>query len=386
MFKEDENISKPCSRLLLLLYLELLYFFPLFFSGLLIYDIIETSLFRGIDMIETIYFGTYTRRLSQGIYQADFDTETGQLSNLKLFAAEPSPTYLAFDQANHLYTVGSKDGQGGIAAYQTDGTLLNHVVEEGAPHCYVAVDEKRSLVYGANYHKGQVLVYKRKEDGSLVLTDMDQHSGHGPHENQTSPHVHYTDLTPDQYLVTCDLGTDEVITYDVNPEGKLTKLATYNCNPGAGARHLVFHHHYKIAYLICELNSTIEVLIYDGVGEFEQMQVISTLPDDFNGFNATAAIRLSKDGKFLYASNRGHDSIAVYSILADGSLELLEIVPTNGKNPRDFDLSPDQEFLITVHQDSDNATVFKRNPETGRLAELSNEFHVPEAVCIHFSN
>ena len=336
-------------------------------------------------MKEIVYFGTYTRRISQGIYKADFDTETGKLSNLELFATEPSPTYLAFDQHQHLYTVGSHDDKGGIAAYKTDGALLNHVVEEGAPHCYVAVDETRSLVYGANYHKGQVLVYKRKEDGCLELADKVQHTGHGPHENQSSPHVHYTDLTPDQYLVTCDLGTDEVTTYDVNLEGKLTKLATYNCNPGAGARHLVFHHHYKIAYLICELNSTIEVLIYDGVGEFEQMQVISTLPDDYDGFNGTAAIRLSKDGKFLYASNRGHDSIAVYSILADGSLELLEIVPTHGKNPRDFDLSPDQEFLIAVHQDSDNATVFKRNPETGRLAELSNEFQVPEAVCIIFT-
>ena len=216
-------------------------------------------------MKETVYFGTYTRRISQGIYKADFDTETGKLANLKLFAAEPSPTYLAFDQDQHLYTVGSHDGKGGIAAYKTDGSLLNHVVEEGAPHCYVAVDEKRSLVYGANYHKGQVLVYKRKEDGSLELADIDQHTGHGPHENQTSPHVHYTDLTPDQYLVTCDLGTDQVTTYDVSPEGQLKKLASYNSNPGAGARHLVFHHHYKIAYLICELNSTIEVLIYDGV-------------------------------------------------------------------------------------------------------------------------
>ena len=337
-------------------------------------------------MKEIVYFGTYTRRTSQGIYMADFDTDTGKLSNLELFASESSPTYLAFDQQQHLYTVGSRDDKGGIAAYKTDGTLLNHVVEEGAPHCYVAVDETRGLVYGANYHKGQVLVYKRKEDGSLELADKVQHTGHDPHENQASPHVHYTNLTPDQYLVTCDLGTDEVITYDVDLEGKLTKLATYNCTPGAGARHLVFHHHFKIAYLICELNSTIEVLIYDGVGEFEQMQVISTLPDDYSGFNATAAIHLSKDGKFLYASNRGHDSIAVYSILADGSLELLEIVPTHGKNPRDFDLTPDQEFLIAVHQDSDNATVFKRNPETGRLAELSNEFQVPEAVCIRFSN
>ena len=337
-------------------------------------------------MKETVYFGTYTRRTSQGIYKADFDTETGQLANLELFAAEPSPTYLAFDQNQHLYTVGSQDDKGGIAAYQTDGTLLNHVVEEGAPHCYVAVDEKRNLVYAANYHKGQVLVYKRQEDGSLLLSDVDQHSGQGPHENQASPHVHFTDLTPDHYLVTCDLGTDQVITYDLDQEGKLSKLYTYHSQPGAGSRHIIFHNHYKIAYLICELNSTIEVLIYDGVGEFERMQVISTLPDGYEGFNGTAAIRLSKDGKYLYASNRGHDSIAVYTILADGSLELLEIVPTHGQTPRDFDLTPDQEFVIAVHQDSDNATVFKRNPETGRLAELSNYFHVPEAVCISFAN
>ena len=335
-------------------------------------------------MKETVYFGTYTRRTSQGIYKADFDTETGQLSHLKLFANEPSPTYLAFDDTNHLYTVGSKDGQGGIAAYQTDGTLLNHVVEEGAPHCYVSVDDKRNLVYAANYHKGQVLVYKRKEDGSLELAAMDQHSGHGPHENQASPHVHFADLTPDKYLLTCDLGTDQVTTYDLSSEGQLTEIATYHSNPGAGPRHLVFHHHYKIAYLICELNSTIEVLIYDGVGEFERIQTISTLPEGFNDFNGTAAIRLSKDGKYLYASNRGHDSIVVYTILADGSLELLEFVPTNGKTPRDFDLTPDQEFLLVVHQDSDNVTVFKRNSENGRLAELSNDFQVPEAVCIAF--
>ncbi|KXW15041.1 3-carboxymuconate cyclase [Streptococcus pneumoniae] len=336
-------------------------------------------------MKETVYFGTYTRRTSQGIYKADFDTETGQLSNLELFAAEPSPTYLAFDQHQHLYTVGSQDDKGGIAAYQTDGTVLNHVVEEGAPHCYVAVDEKRDLVYAANYHKGQVLVYKRQEDGSLLLSDMDQHSGQGPHENQASPHVHYTDLTPDHYLVTCDLGTDQVITYDLDQEGKLSKLYTYHSKPGAGSRHIIFHNHYKIAYLICELNSTIEVLIYDGVGEFERMQVISTLPEAYEGFNGTAAIHLSKDGKYLYASNRGHDSIAVYTILADGSLELLEIVPTHGQTPRDFDLTPDQKFLIVVHQDSDNVTVFKRNCDNGRLAELSNDFHVPEAVCIRFA-
>ena len=290
-------------------------------------------------MTQTVYFGTYTRRDSKGIYKADFNSNKGTLENLTLLAEEPSPTYLAFDKAGHLYSVGAKDGQGGIAAFDQAGQLLNHVVEEGAPLCYVAVDEERDLVYGANYHKGQVLVYRRLADGKLELADSASHQGQGPHANQASAHVHYADLTPDQYLITCDLGTDEVTTYDVTEDGKIAPLDTYKCAAGAGARHIVFHHHYKIAYLICELNSTIEVLIYDGVGHFEHLQTVSTLPEDFEGANGTAAIRLSADGKFLYGSNRGHDSLVVYKILADGSLELIQIVPTNGQNPRDFNIT-----------------------------------------------
>ncbi|MBP2622508.1 lactonase family protein [Streptococcus oricebi] len=335
-------------------------------------------------MTQTVYFGTYTRRNSQGIYKADLDPTSGHLSQLTLVAAEPSPTYLAFDQAGHLYSVGSKDGQGGIVALDQKGQVINHLVSEGAPLCYVAVDEKRQLVYGANYHKGQVLVYQKQADGSLTLADSDTHQGHGPHENQASAHVHFSDLTPDNYLITCDLGTDQVITYDVSPEGKISKLGSYQAAPGAGARHIVFHHFFKMAYLICELNSTIEVLAYDGMGDFEHLQTISTLPEDYTGPNGTAALRLSADGRFLYGSNRGHDSIVVYKIVGDGMLELVEIVPTQGNNPRDFNITPDQNYLIAVHQDSDNATVFKRNPETGKLTELSHDFYVPEAVCVAF--
>ena len=145
-------------------------------------------------MKETVYFELIHVGLPKG-FTSRLRYRNWSAFKSRTFAAEPSPTYLAFDQHQHLYTVGSQ-GDKGIAAYQTDGTLLNHVVEEGAPHCYVAVDEKRDLVYAANYHKGQVLVYKRQEDGRLLLSDVDQHSGQGPHENQASPHVHYTDLTP----------------------------------------------------------------------------------------------------------------------------------------------------------------------------------------------
>lgn len=334
--------------------------------------------------MHTIYFGTYTRRASKGIYAADFDETTGSLSNTRVWAEEANPTYLAIAADSSVYTVGAKDGLGGIAAYTAEGSLINHVVEEGAPLCYVAVDEDRQLVYGANYHKGQILVYKKEADGSLTLADQVTHTGSGPHENQTSPHVHFTDLTPDKHLVACDLGTDQVVTYQVSAEGKLTHLASYNSAPGAGPRHLVFHPTNKIAYLMCELNSTIEVLIYDGMGQFEHMQTISTLPESHTDFNGTAAIRISADARFLYGSNRGHDSIAVYEILADASLALLEIVPTNGKTPRDFTLSPDQGHLIVAHQDSDNVTVFARNTETGRLTEISHDFVIPEAVCTYF--
>lgn len=335
-------------------------------------------------MSQSIYFGTYTKRESKGIYKAQFDPETGNLSNLELVAAEPNPTFIAFSEKGNLYSVGAQDGKGGIASFTADFQPLNHVVEEGAPLCYVSVDDKRQLVYGANYHKGQVLVYKIEDDGQLSLIDQDTHEGKGPHENQASPHVHFADLTPDQYLITCDLGTDSLHTYEVSNQGKLTLLHHYQTAPGAGPRHLVFHPHHKIAYLINELNATIDVLFYDGMGEFEHFQTVSTLPEDYDGQKWASAIKLSADGKFLYASNRAHNSIAVFEVIADGSLKLIEIVPTDGLNPRDFTLSPDQHYLIAAHQDSPNATVFKRDPETGRLSSLSHDFYVPEAVCTVF--
>lgn len=335
-------------------------------------------------MSQSIYFGTYTKKESKGIYKAQFDPETGNLSDLELVAAEPNPTFIAFSEKGNLYSVGAQDGKGGIASFTADFQPLNHVVEEGAPLCYVSVDDKRQLVYGANYHKGQVLVYKIEGDGQLSLIDQDTHEGKGPHENQASPHVHFADLTPDQYLITCDLGTDSLHTYEVSDQGELTLLHHYQTAPGAGPRHLVFHPHHKIAYLINELNATIDVLFYDGMGEFEHFQTVSTLPEDYDGQKWASAIKLSADGKFLYASNRAHNSIAVFEVIADGSLKLIEIVPTDGLNPRDFTLSPDQHYLITAHQDSPNATVFKRDPETGRLSSLSHDFYVPEAVCTVF--
>lgn len=337
-------------------------------------------------MKQTLILGTYTRRKSQGIYQITLDTDDETLTDLQLVVPETSPTYLTKSAAGRLYSVTSVEDKGGCSAYDTDMHFLNAVTEDGAPLCYVAVDDKRHLVYGANYHKGEVNVYKLMEDGRLVAADSLYHDEPcGSHENQDKPHVHYTDLTPDDRLAVCDLGTDRVYTYDVSSEGKLTEVAVYIAEDGTGPRHLAFHPNHDIAYLFGELDSTVTVLRYEAAtGSFTQLQKISTLPSDFNDFNGGAAIRVSSDGRFVYASNRGHNSIAVFATNSDGThLELQQLIATEGDFPRDFNLDQTENFLICANQNSDNLTLYRRNPETGQLALLEKDVFAPEAVCVY---
>jgi 6-phosphogluconolactonase len=340
-------------------------------------------------MKECILFGGYTKRIGRGIYSLLLDTKKKSLDYIQLIAIEPSPTYLAVDQKNHLYTVGAIEDEGGIAAFDISGTYaipLNHVVEKNkSPLCYVAVDEKRNLVYGSNFHQGIVYVYKKDEDGSLKLANSVQLTGNGgPHENQKGPHAHYSDLTPDGRLVVCDLGNDSVYTYDVKKDGTLTEIALYKSTPGAGSRHLIFNPNKYTAYLICELNSTIEVLNYKKEdGTFSNLKTLSTIPDDFTGFNSAAAIRISKDGRFLYASNRGHNSIISFKVSPNGrNLTFLELTDTRGEFPRDFNFSQEENFLIVVNQNSDNITLFARNKKTGRLTLLQENQFLPAGTCV----
>lgn len=340
--------------------------------------------------MQKMILGSYTKKDSQGIYSVELDTKAKKLTNVQPLIKEDNPTFVAISNKDIIYAV-SKDGDlGGVAAYakNDDGsyTFLNRVTEEGAPPCYVAVDENRQLVYGANYHKGVITSYQINADGSLVLADRIEHTGNGPHENQNGPHAHYADLTPDNRLVACDLGNDTVYTYDVTNEGKLTEVATFKANPGTGPRHIVFHPDGKTAYLFGELSNEVVVLSYDqSTGSFNEEQVISTLPADFNEFNGGAAIRISKDGKFLYASNRGHNSLAVYQVSADGkTIELIQLISVEGDFPRDFDITPDQNFIVLANQNTDNLTLFERNIETGQLTLIEKDVVAPEIVCVQF--
>lgn len=341
-------------------------------------------------MITNILLGTYTKKTSEGIYSLQLNTDNGQLSPATTLIKEDNPTYLAVSKADALFSVTKEGDQGGVSAYKKNaaGTyeLVNKVLAPGAPVCYVAVDEPRQLVYGANYHKGDVTVYKINEDQSLTLTDTVHHDGSGPHENQASAHAHYADLTPDNRLVVCDLGTDGVYTYDVTAAGTLREVAVYQAAPGTGPRHLVFHPNNKVAYLFGELASTIVVLDYDKqTGVFTTKQTLSTLPKEHTDFNGGAAIRISADGKFLYASNRGHNSIVVYQIdAAKQTLTTIQHISTEGDFPRDFNLDPTGEFVVAVNQNTDNLTLYKRDQANGKLTLLQKDILAPEAVCVVF--
>lgn len=333
--------------------------------------------------------GTYTRRVSEGIYSIELNTESKKLENLSLVAKVGSPTYLDTNEDKSIiYAIISENDQGGLVSlvkqadgsYEREATVLN----EGAAPCYVAYDKTRDLVYTANYHKGEVSVYKTDAKGKLEITDTVQHEGSSSHENQEGPHAHYSDLTPDnKYVVVCDLGTDKVYTYDVSEDGKLNEVAQFKVASGTGPRHLVFHPTLNVAYVFGELSSDILILDYDTeTGEFSLLQTISTIPYDHTSFNGGAAIRISNDGKFLYASNRGHDSIVSFATGDDGKLKLLGYAPTEGEIPRDFNLDPTEQYLVVGHQDSDNLTLFERNAEDGSLTLLQKDVEAPEVVCV----
>ncbi|WP_161878760.1 lactonase family protein [Alkalibacterium sp. MB6] len=342
-------------------------------------------------MTQTILLGTYTKKDSKGIYSIQLDTQKKSLDLLKEEAHIGNPTYLdGTDDLSLLFSVAKTEDKGGIASFRK-GELGNYLamdtfMEEGAPPCYVAYDSDRELVYTANYHTGEVAVFSTNSEGELTLVDKVKHSGSSVHDNQKGPHAHYFDLTPDKdFLVACDLGTDEVITYSLTMDHKLQPVASVKMPAGTGPRHIVFHPQKPYAYVMGELSSEVVVLSYDkDEGRFDSIQTITSIPEDHTGFNGAAAIRMSSDGKFLYASNRGHDSLVVYAIKENGTLELVEYVPTEGKTPRDFNLDPSEQFIVVAHQDTDNLTLFERNKADGTLTMLQKDVYAPEVICVTF--
>ena len=341
-------------------------------------------------MKESILFGTYTKKTSTGIHRAQLDTIEKKVTDAIPYIKVENPTYLTKSDKNILYTVSKRSELGGLSAFDvtTDNPLfLNDVSAEGAPPAYVAVDNARQLVYSSNYHKGLISISKIQADGSLSLISETANEGHGPKPEQTSSHIHFTDLTPDNRLVVCDLGTDQLLTFDVSDDGAIKQVAEYRSAPGFGSRHIVFHKNGKLAYLAGELSSEVTLLSYNQTdGSFKEIQTLSSIPSDWDAHNGIAAIRISKDSRFLYVSNRGHNSIACYALADDGKMALIQLIPTEGDFPRDFSLNKSEEFLVVANQNTDNASLFERDSTSGKLTLLQKDISVPESVCVYFEN
>ena len=338
-------------------------------------------------MKEKFYLGTYTKRDSKGVYSVLLNKETETLDALTLEASIDNPTYLSYSKVDHLlFAVGKGEELCGISAQAAQFSplvpLANYDDQQAVP-CYIRYHEKTGDVLTANYHGGFVELYHYDKDANaFTFVDKKIHTGSSIHANQTSPHVHYTDFTPDEkWIVVCDLGIDTVFTYKRTETG-LEKVAQYQTKAGSGPRHVTFHPTLPIAYLICELDATVEVLSYDKEnGTFTNLDKIALTTKDQQAWGG--AIHITRNGRFVYASNRGFDAIYTFSVdSTNGLLTLVQTTDSFGLVPRDFHLSSDESYIVVGHQESDNLTLFKRNLETGELTLLQKDFYAPEVVCV----
>lgn len=352
-----------------------------------------------------VYVGTYTGEgsKSKGIYAYRYDSATSELSPIGLVAETINPSFLAV-HPNHrfLYAVNeitSYKGQssGGVSAFAIDRatgklTFLNEVPSRGADPCYVTIDKGGKYVLVANYTGGSVATFPILDDGRLgEASAFVRHTGHGANpERQEGPHAHSIDLSPDnRFALVDDLGLDELLVYHFDSaKGSLTpndpKFA--KLDPGAGPRHFAFHPNGKFAYVISEMQGSVTAFAYDATsGALHSLQTISTLPKGFSGSIEDAEIEVHPSGKFLYASNRGHDSIAEFAIDASkGTLTLVDIVPTGGKTPRSFEIDPTGSLLFAANEDSNNIVIFRIDTETGRLTPSGKPLDVGKPVCVKF--
>lgn len=345
------------------------------------------------------YVGTYTGGESEGIYRLRMNGETGELSLLGVTGEITNPSFLAIaPDGRHLYSVSEVadvDGQrgGAISAFAIDPethelTYLNHQSSGGAGPCHVTV--AGNYVLSANYGGGSVCVHPIRDDGSLgEATAFVQHEGSSVDpQRQEGPHAHSINVADDGTLAVCaDLGLDKLMLYDLGEDGSLTARspAWVTVAPGAGPRHFDFHPNRNLAFVINELDSTItSFVLVEDEGLFHPVQTISTLPEPVTN-NSTADIHVHPSGKFVYGSNRVHDSIACFSLDEEtGILTLIEYEPTQGQIPRNFAISPNGKFLLAENQDSGTIVVLAIDQETGALSPTGHSIEVPNPVCVQF--
>ncbi len=350
-----------------------------------------------------VYIGTYTGKNSKGIYLSQLDTKTGEMTQPVLAGETPNPSFLAIHPNRHfLYAVneieeykGKKSGSVTAFSINPKNGLLTQLNQEpsiGTVPCHVIVDKAGKNVLIANYGSGSACVLPLKPNGYLEpASAFVQHTGKGANPSrQEGAHAHSANLdAANHFALVADLGLDKIFVYHYDSDkGTLVPNdpPAADIAPGSGPRHFVFHPSGKFGYGINEMGSTVTAFAYDDkAGLLKTLQTISSIPADYKGDTTTSEIQIAPNGKFLYGSNRGHDSIVIYSIDQNtGMLTLVGHEPTQGKVPRGFGIDPTGGYLIAGNQNSDSVVIFRIDSVTGLLSATGQSLHVGAPVCIEF--
>jgi len=357
-----------------------------------VFSLIQINCARKEKNKEIIYIGTYTKGKSKGIYVFNFDRKKAELNKLQTVSIKGSPSFLSIHpNKKNLYAGYETDNY--IRSFSIDSngqlSLINKRSSHGDGPCHVSIDPQGKYVYVSNYGSGSITVYPLSNKGSLKkATEIINHKGSGPNKKrQNAPHMHSIIPSPrGRYIYASDLGIDKIITYQIMREAdSLKKVAEENTPPGSGPRHFDFHPSGKFAYSVEELTSTISVYsVNEKNGQLKRLERKNLLPKNFTGYNKSADIQVSPDGKHVYVSNRGHNSITIFSIDQNkGKIELVERVDVQGKTPRNLFIDKKGEFVFVANRNSDNITIFKRVKKTGQLKFTGKNYQVPAPVCIH---
>lgn len=338
------------------------------------------------DTTIPMLIGTYTAGISEGVYKVAFNPEDGSFGEAYLMAKTENPSYLAVSDITKKVYVVNENEKGTLSTFQWNGNGSLNIVStkgvEGRHPCHVSVHPD-GLISVANYSSGNIAVFQ--SEGELPgAASFHQHEGQGAHPRQEGPHAHFSTFDKSgKYLYAVDLGIDEVNVYDI-VGGKVDTVRTaLKIGPGDGPRHLDFHPTLNRVYVLTELSNSVIVCSINEDGTFEQINKLSALPEGYEGDAFAADIHVSADGKFLFYSNRGHNSIATFSIDEDGDLTLIGHQSEGIANPRSFSLSPDGKFLIVANQDTDNLISFKVE-NSGLLTPTGYTVKVGTPVCVKF--
>jgi 6-phosphogluconolactonase len=354
---------------------------------------------KGGDTKVRFYVGTYTNTTSKGIYRCELDLKSGQLGKPELATEAPNPSFLVFDplwsilySANEVSEYQDKS-TGFVSSYAIDPEsgelrLVGRASSGGSGPCHLGVGASGQILATANYGDGSVAISPLNTNGAISPPqDVVRHTGSGSDpRRQEGPHAHSATFGPRGILYVADLGLDKVFFYLVDVER--ARIEGYDTPfvelaPGSGPRHVAFDPSGEEMYVVNELASTVTRFHPFSPTPNEQLQTISTLPAGFTGKSWPAEIAVSTDGRFLYVSNRGHDSIAIFRI-TDNGLVSAGFVPSGGKNPRHFAIDPSGKFMIVANQDSNNLVLFHVDAATGQLTKTNSEVSVARPVCVCF--